>query len=66
MDKFIKELENVDTNALNSIIQMFNRHNITELDVSNKNDDFEDLEVFVIDDDCNLNRIKIDNIILKK
>lgn len=65
MDKFIKELENVDTNALNSIIQMFNRHNITELDVSNKNDDFEDLEVFVIDDDCNLNRIKINNIILK-
>lgn len=65
MDKFIKELENVDTNALNSIIQMFNRHNITELDVSNKNEDFEDLEVFVIDDDCNLSRIKINNIILK-
>lgn len=65
MDKFIKELENVDTNAFNGIIQMFNTHNITELDVSNKNEGFEDLEVFVIDDDCNLNRIKIDNIILK-
>ena len=65
MDKFIKELENVETNAFNSIIQMFNTHDITELDVSNKNEDFEDLEVFVIDDGCNWNRIKINNIILK-
>lgn len=65
MDKFIKELENVDTNAFNGIIQMFNTHNITELDVSNKNEDFEDLEVFVIGDNCDLNRIKINNIILK-
>ena len=47
---FVNQLKLVDENAEKALIDLFIKHNITELDVRNTEDDYDCLRVFVFDD----------------
>lgn len=64
---FVKELRNIDTYAYNSIIEAFKAKGITELDISNKDDEYDDVCAYRFNDDClGADNIKLDKIVLKE
>lgn len=64
---FVKKLKNNDTNAYNSIIEVFNAKGITELDISNKDDEYDDVHAYCYNDDCHsADNIKLDKIVLNE
>lgn len=63
---FVKELKNIDTHAYNSIIEVFKTKGITELDISNKNDEY-DVHAYCYNDDCHsADNIKLVKIVLNE
>ena len=64
MVDFVKKLKDIDTNAYNSIIEVFKTKGITELDISNKNDEYDDVRAYCYNDDCHsADNIKLDKIV---
>jgi hypothetical protein len=64
---FVKKLKNNDTNAYNSIIEVFKAKGITELDISNKDDKYDDVHAYCYNDDCYCaDNIKLDKIVLNE
>lgn len=62
---FVKELKNIDTYAYNAIIEVFKAKGITELDISNKDDEYDDVHAYCYNDDCHsADNIKLDRIVL--
>ena len=60
---FIKTLRENDNHAYNAIVELFKTKGITELDVSNPDDEYDDIQVYCFDDDCLCaNNIKIHRI----
>lgn len=61
---FVEITRQNDLNAIRAIISLFNDKGITELDTSNTDEEFDDLEAYCFDDDCHsADNIKIDKII---
>lgn len=64
---FVKELRKIDTNAYNSIIEVFKAKGITELDISNKDDEYDNVYAYCYNDDCHsADNIKLDKIVLNE
>lgn len=64
---FVKELKNIDTYAYNAIIEVFKVKGITELDISNKDDEYDDVHAYCYNDDCHsADNIKLNRIVLKE
>lgn len=62
---FVKELRNIDTYAYNAIIEVFKAKGITELDISNKDNEYDDVHAYCYNDDCHsADNIKLDRIVL--
>lgn len=59
---YIKYLQNIDNGAYNAIIELFKSKGVTELDISNKDDEYDDVHAYCYNDDCN----SADNIKLEK
>lgn len=63
---FVKELQDIDTFAYNAIVKQFKLKGITELDISNKDDKYDDVTAYCYNDDCHsADNIKLDKIVLQ-
>lgn len=63
---FVKELQSIDTFAYNAIVEQFKLKGITELDISNKDDEYEDVTAYCYNDDCHsADNIKLNKIVLQ-
>lgn len=64
---FVKELKNIDAHAYNSIIEVFKAKGITELDISNKDEEYDDVYAYCYNDDYPIaDNIKLDRIVLNE
>lgn len=43
---FVRELHNIQNNAYDAIVELFKQKGITELDISNKEDEYDDVFVY--------------------
>lgn len=63
-NNFVNQLQSIENKSLIAIKDLFIVNDITELDVSNKDDEYDDVRVYCYDDDCNCaDNIKIDKIV---
>jgi hypothetical protein len=67
LQNYIKRLHNIDNSAFDAVVELFNLKGIKELDISNSNDEYDDVKAYCYDDDCHcatnikLNRIVLEN-----
>lgn len=67
---FVKELHNIQNNAYDAIVELFKQKGITELDISNKDDEYDDVFVYRFKENTNyaediqLVRITLDDTVL--
>ena len=58
---FVEKLKNVEKASILEIIDLFHNRGITDLDVSNPNGEYDDVQAYCFDDDCHsADNIKID------
>lgn len=64
---FVKQLQNIDMYAYNAIIELLQLKGITELDISNPDDEYDDVYVYCYNDDCHsADNIKLNKIIFSE
>ena len=63
---FVSKIRKVDYAAIQEIIDIFNQKGITELDVSNHNNEFDDVKAYCFNDDCHsADNIKINKVVVR-
>ena len=64
---FVKQLQNIDMYAYNAIIELLQLKGITELDISNPDDEYDDVYAYCYNDDCHsADNIKLNKIIFSE
>ena len=61
---FVKELHNIENNAYDAIVELFKQKGITELDISNKDNEYDDVFVYRFEDTNHAEGIQIVRITL--
>lgn len=67
---FVRELHDIENNAYDAIVELFKQKGITELDISNKDNEYNDVFVYRFEDNANraeeiqIMRITLDDTVL--
>ena len=63
---YVKHLQNIDNSAFDAIIELFQLKGITELGISNSNNEYDNVYAYCYDDDCHCaTNIKLNRIVLE-